>query len=68
MRYNIMAEAHDGVFSVDEECLGQVEANSAETALYYFAEVDKRITWNDWWKRYGVGVDGNRRIFVVEVK
>lgn len=33
MKYDIIAEAHEGVFSVPEEVFTQVEADSEEEAL-----------------------------------
>jgi hypothetical protein len=52
MIYRIMAEGHEGVFSVDEEWLDTVEADSEQQALEIYAakhEVKRCPEWNCYW-------------------
>jgi len=60
MKFKIMAEAHEGVFSIDEECLDVMDADSEIDALTIFADKDARVTNHE-----GVFWIKHRRIFAV---
>ena len=45
MKFKIIAEAHEGVYSVDEECLAVVNASTVHEAMGIYAIKDPRLTW-----------------------
>ena len=66
MKYAIIAESHEGVYSVDEECLGYIYAKSASEACIIYARQDKNIHWCDQWKCFLI--NGVRKIFAREIQ
>lgn len=61
MIYKIIGEAHEGVWSCDEECLYEVEAKSPDEALLLFSTTDSRVHFSDHW---GIWLMGAREIWV----
>lgn len=66
MQYRIFAEGHSGVFSVDEEYLGLVEATNAFQALKNYADSNNNVRWVEGWKCFIIGEC--RKVFAQEVK
>lgn len=64
MKYRIIAEAHEGAFSVDEEVLGSIEAATPEKAIAAWASKDPRLTWAKSWNCWIIG--HSRKVFVKE--
>ena len=46
MKFRIMAEAHEGVFSCDEECIDVVEAENSLDALQKCTKIHFDSNWN----------------------
>lgn len=61
MKFDIIAEGHEGVISVDQETLATVEAEDAEAATKKFAETYKFCHYNAEW---GIWLIGARKIWV----
>jgi hypothetical protein len=55
MRFEIVAEGHEGVFSVPEETLAVVEANSDPEALEKYAQAEPRLKYCEPWNRWLIG-------------
>jgi hypothetical protein len=66
MKFNIIAEGHEGVFSVDEEILATIEANDCENAMIIFASNNPKVHWVDYWDEWIIGVC--RKVWVKEVE
>lgn len=65
-RYKIMAEAHEGVFSVDEECLAVIEAATDLHAMDYYADNNPRVSYIPQWNCFVI--NGARKIWAEEEK
>ena len=64
MRFKIMAESHEGVISMDEECIATIEAPDELTALQQIAIKDERVHYNDAWDTFLIG--DYRKVFAVK--
>lgn len=64
MKYQIIGEAHEGAFSVDEEVFAIVEAKSEEEALYDFAKITSKIYWD---KEKGYTINHIRKLTAKEL-
>ena len=65
MKYEIKAEAHEGIFSVDEEVWGIVEADNKELAMNKFAQNEPKIHYCEGWDCWLMGA---RKVWAEEIK
>jgi hypothetical protein len=63
MIFDIIGEGHDGVVSCDEEILYAVEADTAESALNCFAQVNHHVRFDTFWNIWVFGP--SRKIWAV---
>ncbi len=63
-KYNIIAESHEGAFSVEEECLDTIYANSEKEAMEIYSKKDKSIRYSDNWNCW---LHNARQINAVEI-
>lgn len=66
MIYEVIAEAHEGVWSCPEETLGKLEAENPAEALAAYAATDNLVTWVPSWNKWVLR--GARKIFAREIK
>lgn len=63
MKFKIMAEAHEGVCSVPEECWGVIEkARDEKDALEQYARIDPQVKWCEDWQCFLMNA---RKVFAV---
>ncbi len=64
MKYQIIAEGHEGVYSVDEEILTIIEAYSKESAILKFFEQNNKVQYCENWNCWLIGA---RKIWAQEI-